>query len=125
MPNYNYPYKVSFFRFLIRSSTIAKNPIPFHDTLFQESDSDSFSIKPLFTKPIVLTRDATIAREILQKKHKSFEKSKLQTHKLSQYVGYGLLTSTGSYWLQQRRLIQPAFHKEKNQWLTSDNFRND
>ena len=113
MPMYKYPYKVSFIRFLKRSSEIAKNPIPFHKSLFQESDSNSFSIKPFFTKPIILTKDATIAREILQKKHKSFEKSKLQTHKLSKYVGYGLLTSTGSYWLQQRRLIQPAFHKEK------------
>ena len=113
MSDYNYPYQVSFFRFLKRSSEIAKNPIPFHKTLFKESDSDSFSIKPFFSKPILLTKDAKIAREILQKKHKSFEKSKLQTHKLSKYVGYGLLTSTGSYWLQQRRLIQPAFHKEK------------
>ena len=78
-----------------------------------ESNCNSFSIKPFFTKRIVLTRDAQMAREILQKKHKSFEKSKLQTHNLSKYIGYGLLTATGQYWLQQRRLIQPAFHKEK------------
>ena len=113
MPGYQYPYRVSFFRFLKRSSKIAKNPIPFHKTLFEESNSNSFFIKPWLSKPIVLTRDAKIAREILQKKHKHFEKSKLQTKNLSKYIGYGLLTSTGSYWLQQRRLIQPAFHKEK------------
>lgn len=113
MSLYKYPHRISFFRFLKRSSEIAKNPIPFHKQLFNESDSDSFSIKPFFSKPIVLTRDAAIAREILQKKHKHFEKSKLQTKNLSKYIGYGLLTSTGSYWLQQRRLIQPAFHKEK------------
>ncbi|WP_353776839.1 cytochrome P450 [Winogradskyella sp. 3972H.M.0a.05] len=113
MQEYKYPYNVSFFRFLRRSSTIAKNPIPFHNQLFKESEGNSFSIKPLFTKHIVMTRDAEMAREILQKKHKHFEKSKLQTHNLGKYIGYGLLTSTGQYWLKQRRLIQPAFHKEK------------
>ena len=102
-----------FLRFILRSSKIAKNPIPFHKTLFEESGSNSFSIKPFFTKRIVMTRDAGIAREILQKKHKSFEKSKLQTHNLGKYIGYGLLTASGQYWLKQRRLIQPAFHKEK------------
>mgnify|MGYP000545434066 FL=1 len=34
-------------------------------------------------------------------------------------MGYGLLTSSGDYWLKQRRLIQPAFHKEKIQNLVS------
>ena len=28
-------------------------------------------------------------------------------------MGYGLLTSNGQLWLKQRRLIQPAFHKQK------------
>jgi cytochrome P450 len=61
----------------------------------------------------MLTRDADLAKYMLQKKHKNFEKSIIQTVHLSKYIGYGLLTATGSYWLKQRRLIQPAFHKEK------------
>ena len=113
MSKYNYPYSISFFNFLINSSKISKNPIPFQKQYFEKSGDDSFSVKPFFSKPVVLTRSADVARYILQKKHKNFEKSKIQTVHLSKYIGYGLLTATGSYWLQQRRLIQPAFHKEK------------
>ena len=113
MPKYKYPYNIPFFNFLINSSKISKNPIPFQRKYFERSKNDSFSVKPFFNKPVVLTRSADIARYILQKKHKNFEKSKIQTVHLSKYIGYGLLTATGSYWLQQRRLIQPAFHKEK------------
>lgn len=112
MKSYKYPNKVSFLKFILRSSTIAKNPIPFHKEMFQKS-GESFSVKPLFSPKVILTKDANIARHILQKQHKNYEKSKLQTHFLSKYVGYGLLTSTGEYWLQQRRLIQPGFHREK------------
>lgn len=118
MSKYKYPNKVPFYKFLLQSSTIAKNPIPFHNKLFNEK-GDTFAIKSPFYGYIVLTRDATVAKHILQKKHKVYHKSKIQTKYLSKYVGYGLLTSSGDYWLKQRRLIQPAFHKEKIQNLVS------
>ncbi len=66
---------------------------------------------------IMLTRDAEIAKHILQKNHKNYHKSELQSKYLSRYVGHGLLTSNGDYWLRQRRLIQPAFHRKKIQNL--------
>jgi len=113
MTKYKYPYRISFFRFLFNASEITKNPIPFHNRFFEKSKTDSFSLKPFFSNRIMLTRDAELARHILQKEHKKYEKSKLQTHLLSKYIGYGLLTASGSYWLKQRRLIQPAFHKKK------------
>ncbi len=115
---YKYPNKVPFYRFLYQSSTIAKNPIPFHNKLFNEK-GDTFAIKSPFYGYIVLTRDATVTKHILQKKHKIYHKSRIQTKYLSKYVGYGLLTSNDDYWLKQRRLIQPAFHKEKIQNLVS------
>lgn len=67
----------------------------------------------------MLTRDAEITLHLLRKNHRNYEKSKIQTKFLSKYVGKGLLTSSGDYWLKQRRLIQPAFHKEKLQKLVS------
>lgn len=112
MSKYQYPNKVSFFKFLLKSSAIAKNPLLYHRKWFDEV-GDTFSMKSPFYGHIVLTRDVDITKHMLQKKHKVYHKSKIQTRYLSKYVGYGLLTSSGDYWLQQRRLIQPAFHKEK------------
>ncbi len=117
MSKYKYPYRISFFRFLLNSSEVSKNPIPFHYRFFEKAKSNSFSIQPFFSKRILLTRDAIFARHVLQKEHKKYEKSKLQTQFLSKYIGYGLLTASGAYWLQQRRLIQPAFHKKKIEGL--------
>lgn len=118
MPKYHFPNKVPFYKFLFNASSIAKNPIPFHNEIF-EKYGESVTVKSPFYGHIVLSRDASVARHILQKKHKVYHKSKIQTKYLSKYVGYGLLTSSGDYWLQQRRLIQPAFHKEKIQGLVS------
>jgi len=97
---------------------MAKNPIPFHNKWFNEV-GDTFAIKSPFYGHIILTRDAMLTKHMLQKNHKRYNKSKIQTTFLSKYVGYGLLTSSGDYWLKQRRLIQPAFHKEKIQNLVS------
>ncbi len=118
MPKYNYPNKIPFRKFLLMSASIAKNPIPFHNRCFNDA-GDTFAIKSPFYGHIVLTREINVVKHILQKNHKVYHKSKIQTKYLSKYVGYGLLTSSGDYWLKQRRLIQPAFHKEKIQNLVS------
>ena len=39
------------------------------------------------------------------------------TRKLGKFIGNGLLSSNGAYWLRQRRLIQPGFHIKKVQGL--------
>ena len=62
---------------------------------------------------IIYTADPGLIKYILQKNQKNFGKSRLQTKVLSRFAGKGLLTVEGDYWRQQRRLIQPGFHKEK------------
>ncbi len=116
MPKYKYPNKVPFYKFLLMANSIAKNPLLFHNKWFNEV-GDTFSIKSPFFGQLVLTRDIGLTKHILQKNHKIYHKSKIQTIYLSKYIGYGLLTSSGDYWLKQRRLIQPGFHKEKIQNL--------
>ncbi|MFI1771831.1 cytochrome P450 [Thalassobellus citreus] len=118
MSKYRYPNTIPFLKFLLNVSSLAKNPIPFHNKWFNEV-GDTFAIKSPFYGYIVLTRDVVVTKHMLQKHHKAYHKSKIQTTYLSKYVGYGLLTSSGDYWLKQRRLIQPAFHKEKIQNLVS------
>lgn len=103
---------VSAFRFLIHSTQILKNPLPFHHENF-EKKGDTFRLKLGFGKSVIFSRDAGFAQYALQKNQKNFTKSPIQTKDLSKYVGFGLLTSEGELWQKQRKLIQPAFHKKQ------------
>ncbi|WP_343696708.1 cytochrome P450 [Flavobacterium sp.] len=117
--NYTYPHKLSIIRFLKDAEGVRRNPIPFHKRYF-EKFGDSFSIKIGFSKHIILSRDNEIAQYILVKNQKKYYKSKFQSVYLSKYLGKGLLTSDGDFWLKQRRLIQPAFHKQKMNQLVEN-----
>lgn len=109
---YNYPPPLSIVHFLLNAESIRKNPIPFHRKFFERL-GDTFSIKIGRGKHVILSRDNEVAQHILQKHQKSYQKSELQTKFISKYLGHGLLTVNGDFWLRQRRLIQPAFHKQK------------
>jgi len=116
---YIYPNKLSIIRFFKDAEGVRRNPIPFHKRYF-EKFGDSFSIKIGFSKYIILSRDNEIAQYILVKNQKNYHKSKFQSIYLSKYLGKGLLTSDGDFWLKQRRLIQPAFHKQKMNQLVDN-----
>ena len=116
---YNYPKQVSIVRFLAKAESIRKNPIPFHKKFFDQF-GDTFSLKIGNTKHVILSRDNEVAEYILQKNQKNFQKSELQTKFISKYLGKGLLTANGDFWLKQRRLIQPAFHKQKMNQLVQN-----
>ncbi|HNP33200.1 MAG TPA: cytochrome P450 [Flavobacterium sp.] len=116
---YNYPTQLSIIRFLFNAESIRKNPIPFHRKYFDQF-GDTFSLKIGKSKHVILSRDNEVAEYILQKNQKNFQKSELQTKFISKYLGKGLLTANGDFWLKQRRLIQPAFHKQKMNQLVQN-----
>ncbi|NWL01037.1 cytochrome P450 [Flavobacterium collinsii] len=116
---YNYPPKLSILRFFLDAEGVRRNPIPYHEKYFKKF-GDSFSIKIGSSRHIILSRDNEVAQYILQKNQKNYHKSKFQSVYLSKYLGKGLLTVDGDFWLKQRRLIQPAFHKQKMNQLVEN-----
>lgn len=64
-------------------------------------------------QPMMVTKNPEIVRHVLQKNHRNYIKTPMIFDKLRRFLGNGLLTSEGSYWLQQRRLIQPGFHRQR------------
>ncbi len=107
---------VSRWEVLKNRKRILANPLPFHHENF-EKYGDIFKVEILQGSGIIFTRDPDITRHILQKQHKKYQKSTLQTKDLAKYIGKGILTSNGDHWRAHRRMVQPAFHKKKLEGL--------
>lgn len=116
--SYNYPPLVPRWMSFRNALRMVDNPIPIlSDNLRRYGKTYTFHIGGV--KKGILSTEPAFIQHILQKNHRNYRKSKIQTHILGHYVGQGLLTSDGAYWLRQRRLIQPAFHKEKLERIVS------
>ena len=50
---------------------------------------------------------------VLQKHHKNYRKPDFFNKTVGLLTGNGILTSEGDFWLRQRRLMQPAFHRQQ------------
>jgi cytochrome P450 len=50
---------------------------------------------------------------VLVTRQRNWIKDKLQSVLLREFLGNGLLASEGDFWLRQRRLMQPAFHRQR------------
>ncbi|GAB2954178.1 cytochrome P450 [Hymenobacter coalescens] len=98
------------------SWALAANPIPIL-TEYLDAYGDTIGLHLGGVRPTLLTRDPGLIQHILQRNHRNYPKSEL-SHGVARYLGHGLLTSEGSYWLQQRRLIQPGFHRQRIASLT-------
>ena len=59
-----------------------------------------------------LVNHPDLIEHILHDNYKAYGKQTRGYAALRTILGNGLLTSEGSFWLRQRRLAQPAFHKE-------------
>lgn len=58
-------------------------------------------------------------KHVQQDNAKNYSKDTFQYNLLSNITGRGLLTSDGDHWLRQRRLVQPAFHRQRSASPTS------
>ena len=59
----------------------------------------------------LITNPADV-RHVLQDNARNYHKSPLY-QKLRMSIGNGLLTSEDDFWLRQRRIAQPAFHRQR------------
>jgi cytochrome P450 len=91
----------------------ANDPLGFIRRGF-DTCGDTFKMK-LF-REFIITREPAYFKHVLQQNNKNYTKGQ-SVDELSKVLGNGLLTSEGDFWLRQRRLIQPAFHRERLQGL--------
>jgi cytochrome P450 len=104
-------------RSLLNSVRFLRNPLEvISENLRQYGDTYTFHLGGI--QKGMMTANPEIIQHILQKNHRNYRKSPIHFDKLARFLGNGLLTSDGEYWLRQRRLIQPGFHRTRLAALT-------
>lgn len=88
-----------------------------HDPLsfFVRAASDYGGVTSFRAGPrrVVLASHPDAVRHVLQEHAKGYDKKTRGFDAVRLLLGNGLLTSEGSFWLRQRRLMQPAFHRQR------------
>jgi cytochrome P450 len=88
-----------------------ENPLRLITSSFQRYGD--FIHYPLGFMQVYIISHPDAVQHILQLNHRNYSKKTFQYNLLAGITGRGLLTNDGESWLQQRRLIQPAFHRSK------------
>jgi cytochrome P450 len=126
MKHYTLPHGYSLLQSFVRTYKQVKDPIGAMEESM-ELFNGTYAVN-LGSKRLIATQDPGFIDYVLKTNHKNYYKSPILTEQLGRFLGKGLLTSNGEYWLKQRRLIQPGFHVDKIQALygiikkTTDNF---
>lgn len=102
---------------IVKGHPIFKNGIELKKGVIQFIDKYAPDYGDIFYVNTVKEEIAVInhpdyAKHIFQDNNKNYQKS-YGYRVLSIFLGNGLLTSEGDFWLKQRRLVQPAFHRER------------
>jgi cytochrome P450 len=111
MKSNSLPGGYNFLQSLVRTYKQVKNPIGTMEESMRNFNG-TYSVN-LGSRKLIATQDPGIIDYVLRANHKNYHKSAIQTEELGRFIGKGLLTVNGEYWLKQRRLIQPGFHIDK------------
>ena len=107
---YKLPVGYSLFQTMLKTNEFLNNPIKFISKSMVAFSGTYSAV--LGNRRLILTQNPEFINYVLKENHRNYNKSELAT-RVSKFFGNGLLFSNGDYWLKQRRLIQPAFHREK------------
>src|SRR3954470_2761569 len=89
---------------------MGRDPLPFLTGL-RDQYGDIARV-PLGPETLYLFSHPDLVRDVLVTNHRNFHKGRgLERAKM--LLGEGLLTSEGDFHLRQRRLAQPAFHRQR------------
>jgi cytochrome P450 len=99
--------------FLIGHLTaFGRDPLGFLESCVR--DYGDFVPLQFFGKSVLLTNDVTAIEQVLVSRSKQFRKTLgYRTPFMRRLFGEGLLTSEGEFWMRQRKLSQPAFHRDR------------
>lgn len=86
------------------------DPLPFLEKMFRNY-GDVVRMRILNLRVYAVAHPEGI-KHVLQDNHRNYRKS-FDYKILARLLGQGLVTSEGSLWLKQRRLMQPTFHRQK------------
>jgi cytochrome P450 len=90
---------------------IRKDPLRFY-THARRDYGDYVRLRAVPGVYFYLLTHPEAVEHVLQKNHKNYRKPAFFTRTMMLLVGQGLFTSEGDLWLRQRRLMQPAFHRQ-------------
>jgi cytochrome P450 len=99
-------------RAFIESPKMAENAIE-RFSQYTDELGETYSFYFGGIQKAIVTTNPTVIQHILQKNYKNYHKSDIQIKRMGHFLGAGLLTSHGDYWLAQRRMIQEGFHRHQ------------
>jgi cytochrome P450 len=94
-----------------RIPEIQGNPLAFLQR--NAAEHGDFIHYPLGLWEVFQLNHPDLIEHILVTNQRNYSKNTVQYNTLAKITGRGLLTSDGRFWRRQRRMIQPAFHRQK------------
>ncbi|WP_164001597.1 cytochrome P450 [Pyxidicoccus caerfyrddinensis] len=90
---------------------LRKDPLTFFPAQVREyGDVVRIRVGPMY---VTLLAHPDLVRHVLQDNARNYNKQTRGFAVIRELLGQGLLTSEGDFWLRQRRLAQPAFHRQR------------
>lgn len=113
---YQLPKGYSLFQSMLLAGTFLKDPIKAVSNNMSRFNK-TYTATIGFKRKLIITQHPDFIQHVLKENHKNYQKSAIATESAARYLGKGILFSNGAFWLKQRRLVQPAFHRERLQGL--------